>query len=71
MTTMAFSDQYTAEAPPYEQSEVVRQFYLQSSGWVASQVLSGQIGLLKAIQSIQIQSRAASFGAFANYTLCE
>ena len=32
MTTMAFSDQYTARAPAYEQSEVVKQFYSQSAG---------------------------------------
>lgn len=32
MTTLAFSDQYTAGAPPYEQSEVVKQFYSQSNG---------------------------------------
>ena len=32
MTTMAFSDQYTAGAPPYEQSEVVQQYYSQSGG---------------------------------------
>ena len=32
MTTMTFSNQYTVEAPPYEQSEVVKQFYSQSEG---------------------------------------
>ena len=32
MTTMAFSDQYTAGAPPYEQSEMVKQYYSQSEG---------------------------------------
>ncbi len=32
MTTLAFSDQFTAGAPPYEQSEVVKQFYSQSNG---------------------------------------
>ena len=32
MTTMAFADQYTAGAPPYEQSDVLKQFYSQSKG---------------------------------------
>lgn len=32
MTTMAFVDQYTAGAPPYEQSDVLKQFYSQSKG---------------------------------------
>lgn len=32
MTTMTFSDQYTAGAPPYEQSDAVKQFYSQSKG---------------------------------------
>lgn len=32
MTTLAFSDQFTAEAPPYEQSDTVKQFYSQSNG---------------------------------------
>lgn len=32
MTTLAFSDQYTAGAPPYEQSEAVKQLYSQSEG---------------------------------------
>ena len=30
MTTLTFANQYTAVAPPYEQSEVVKQFYAQS-----------------------------------------
>lgn len=32
MTKLAFSDHFTAGAPPYEQSEVVKQFYSQSYG---------------------------------------
>ena len=32
MTTLSFVDQYTADAPPYEQSEEVKQFYAQSHG---------------------------------------
>ena len=32
MTTLAFSDHFTAGAPPYEQSDVVKQFYSQSNG---------------------------------------
>ena len=32
MTAMAFSDQFIAGTPPYEQSEVVKQFYTQSNG---------------------------------------
>lgn len=32
ITTLAFSDHFTAEAPPYEQSDVVKQFYSQSNG---------------------------------------
>lgn len=32
MTTMAFSDQYTAGTPSYEQSEAVKQYYSQSAG---------------------------------------
>ena len=32
MTTLSFVDHYTAEASPYEQSEVVKQFYTQSQG---------------------------------------
>lgn len=32
MTTMAFSAQFTAGAPPYEQSDLVKQFYSQSKG---------------------------------------
>lgn len=32
MTTMAFSDQYTAGSPSYEQSEAVKQYYSQSAG---------------------------------------
>ena len=32
MTTLAFSDHFTAGSPPYEQSDVVKQFYSQSNG---------------------------------------
>ena len=32
MTALRFLDQYTADAPPYEQSEEVKQFYAQSHG---------------------------------------
>ena len=32
MTTLAFSDRFTAGAPPYQQSNVVKQFYSQSNG---------------------------------------
>ena len=32
MTTLSFVNQYTAEAPPYEQSDEVKQFYAQSQG---------------------------------------
>ena len=32
MTKLAFSDRFTAGAPPYEQSDVVKQFYSQSNG---------------------------------------
>lgn len=32
MTTMAFSDHFSARAPPYEQSEAVKQFYSHSNG---------------------------------------
>ena len=32
MTTLAFSDHFSAGAPPYEQSDVVKQFYSQSNG---------------------------------------
>ena len=32
MTSLSFVDQYTADAPPYEQSEEVKQFYAQSHG---------------------------------------
>lgn len=32
MTTLRFVNQYTAEAPPYEQSDKVKQFYAQSQG---------------------------------------
>ena len=32
MTSLAFSDHFTARAPPYEQSDVVKQFYSQSNG---------------------------------------
>ena len=32
MTTMAFSDQYTAGTSSYEQSEVIKQYYSQSAG---------------------------------------
>ena len=32
MRTLNFVDQYTADAPPYEQSEEVKQFYAQSHG---------------------------------------
>ena len=34
MTTLAFADQYTAGDPPYEQSDVIKEFYSQSGQWV-------------------------------------
>lgn len=30
MTTMTFSDQFTAAAPPYEQSDMVKQYYAEA-----------------------------------------
>ena len=30
MTTMNFADHFTAAAPPYEQSDVVEQYYAQA-----------------------------------------
>ena len=36
MTTLKFSDQYTAGAPPYEQSQAVKQFYSQSQEQAAT-----------------------------------
>ena len=38
MTALAFSDHFAAGAPPYEQSDVVKQFYSESNGWAVSLV---------------------------------
>lgn len=66
MTTMTFSDKYTAEAPPYEQSEVVKQFYSQSKGTYMGTLTPQVSALVKVthfVNSSSTNSSSASSGS--------
>lgn len=66
MTTLRFVDQYTADAPPYEQSEEVKQVYAQSHGLAES--FCSAIEVAEASQELLTESLSWHSSAFADHT---